>query len=118
MGADDQARRAPYLAADGGPCHPMAGKLDKSREIVRRRLYLQTQRSVALSRGGYVGGSWIEADSSDTIEVIVAATTPWNFANAIITRKAGPVFAAGCALVLKPTEQAPFSAIALLEIRS
>ncbi len=44
---------------------------------------------------------------------VVAAITPWNFPNAMITRKAGPALAAGCALVLKPASQTPFSAIAL-----
>ncbi|MBA8853467.1 succinate-semialdehyde dehydrogenase/glutarate-semialdehyde dehydrogenase [Ochrobactrum intermedium] len=44
---------------------------------------------------------------------VVAAITPWNFPNAMITRKAGPAFSAGCALVLKPASQTPFSAIAL-----
>ncbi|MBX5210526.1 NAD-dependent succinate-semialdehyde dehydrogenase [Rhizobium sp. NZLR11] len=44
---------------------------------------------------------------------VVAAITPWNFPNAMITRKTGPAFAAGCAVVLKPASQTPFSAIAL-----
>lgn len=44
---------------------------------------------------------------------VVAAITPWNFPNAMITRKAGPALAAGCAMVLKPAPQTPFSAIAL-----
>ncbi|WP_269434832.1 NAD-dependent succinate-semialdehyde dehydrogenase [Cochlodiniinecator piscidefendens] len=44
---------------------------------------------------------------------VVAAITPWNFPNAMITRKAGPAFAAGCAMVLKPASQTPFSALAL-----
>ncbi|GAA4159518.1 NAD-dependent succinate-semialdehyde dehydrogenase [Shinella granuli] len=44
---------------------------------------------------------------------VVAAITPWNFPNAMITRKAGPGFAAGCAVVLKPASQTPFSAIAI-----
>ncbi|MBJ6987876.1 MULTISPECIES: NADP-dependent succinate-semialdehyde dehydrogenase [unclassified Devosia] len=44
---------------------------------------------------------------------VVAAITPWNFPNAMITRKAGPALAAGCAMVLKPAAQTPFSAIAL-----
>lgn len=43
----------------------------------------------------------------------VAAITPWNFPNAMITRKAGPAFAAGCSMVLKPATATPFSAIAL-----
>lgn len=44
---------------------------------------------------------------------VVAAITPWNFPNAMITRKAGPAFASGCAMVLKPATQTPFSALAL-----
>lgn len=44
---------------------------------------------------------------------VIAAITPWNFPNAMITRKAGPAFAAGCSMVLKPASQTPFSAIAL-----
>ncbi len=44
---------------------------------------------------------------------VVAAITPWNFPNAMITRKAGPALAAGCAMVLKPAGETPFSAIAL-----
>ncbi|AZN37144.1 NADP-dependent succinate-semialdehyde dehydrogenase [Iodobacter ciconiae] len=44
---------------------------------------------------------------------VVAAITPWNFPNAMITRKAGPALAAGCAIVLKPATQTPFSALAL-----
>ncbi|GAA4158501.1 hypothetical protein GCM10023069_00300 [Shinella granuli] len=45
--------------------------------------------------------------------VLWRAITPWNFPNAMITRKAGPGFAAGCAVVLKPASQTPFSAIAI-----
>ncbi|MGB9150789.1 MAG: NADP-dependent succinate-semialdehyde dehydrogenase [Burkholderiales bacterium] len=44
---------------------------------------------------------------------VCAAITPWNFPNAMITRKAGPALAAGCAMVLKPATQTPFSALAL-----
>lgn len=44
---------------------------------------------------------------------VVAAITPWNFPNAMITRKAAPALAAGCAVVLKPAPQTPFSALAL-----
>ncbi|MBB4123242.1 NAD-dependent succinate-semialdehyde dehydrogenase [Martelella radicis] len=44
---------------------------------------------------------------------VVAAITPWNFPNAMITRKVAPALAAGCSIVLKPASQTPFSAIAL-----
>ncbi|TAJ74259.1 MAG: NAD-dependent succinate-semialdehyde dehydrogenase [Sphingobium sp.] len=44
---------------------------------------------------------------------VVGAITPWNFPNAMVTRKVAPALAAGCAIVLKPASQTPFSAIAL-----
>ncbi len=47
---------------------------------------------------------------------VVAAITPWNFPNAMITRKAGPALAAGCAFVCKPAAETPFSALALAEL--
>ena len=47
---------------------------------------------------------------------VVAAITPWNFPNAMITRKAGPALAAGCAFVCKPATETPLSALALAEL--
>jgi succinate-semialdehyde dehydrogenase/glutarate-semialdehyde dehydrogenase len=44
---------------------------------------------------------------------VVAAITPWNFPAAMITRKVAPALAAGCTVVLKPSELTPFSALAL-----
>ena len=44
---------------------------------------------------------------------VVGAITPWNFPNAMITRKVAPAMAAGCSVVLKPAEQTPLSALAL-----
>lgn len=44
---------------------------------------------------------------------VVAAITPWNFPNAMITRKLGPALAAGCTVVLKPASETPLSALAL-----
>ena len=44
---------------------------------------------------------------------VVAAITPWNFPNAMITRKAGPALAAGCTIVIKPASETPLSALAL-----
>ena len=43
---------------------------------------------------------------------VTAAITPWNFPTAMLTRKAGPALAAGCAMVVKPATQTPFSALA------
>jgi succinate-semialdehyde dehydrogenase/glutarate-semialdehyde dehydrogenase len=44
---------------------------------------------------------------------VVAAITPWNFPNAMITRKVGPALAAGCTVVVKPASETPLSALAL-----
>ena len=47
---------------------------------------------------------------------VYGAITPWNFPNAMITRKVGPGMAAGCAGVVKPAKQTPLSALALAEL--
>jgi succinate-semialdehyde dehydrogenase/glutarate-semialdehyde dehydrogenase len=44
---------------------------------------------------------------------VAASITPWNFPNAMITRKAAPALAAGCAFVARPAAETPLSAIAL-----
>jgi len=70
-----------------------------------------------------IGGDLIAPPSNDRRIVVLrqpvgvcAAITPWNFPNAMITRKAGPALAAGCAMVLKPASQTPLSALALAEL--
>jgi len=47
---------------------------------------------------------------------VVASITPWNFPNAMITRKCAPAMAAGCTVVAKPAEDTPYSALALAEL--
>lgn len=47
---------------------------------------------------------------------VVAAITPWNFPIAMITRKAGPALAAGCTIVIKPSDETPLCALALAEL--
>ncbi|WP_172665823.1 NAD-dependent succinate-semialdehyde dehydrogenase [Flammeovirga sp. OC4] len=44
---------------------------------------------------------------------VVVAITPWNFPNAMITRKVAPALAAGCSVIIKPSEETPLSALAL-----
>ena len=44
---------------------------------------------------------------------VAAAITPWNFPNAMITRKVGPALAAGCSIVVRPPSLTPLSALAL-----
>ena len=44
---------------------------------------------------------------------VVASITPWNFPNAMITRKCGPALAVGCAFVARPAAETPLSALAI-----
>jgi succinate-semialdehyde dehydrogenase / glutarate-semialdehyde dehydrogenase len=44
---------------------------------------------------------------------VCGIVTPWNFPNAMITRKVAPALATGCTVVIKPSELTPFSALAL-----
>lgn len=68
-------------------------------------------------------GDVIPAPSSDKRIVVTkqpigvcAAITPWNFPNAMITRKAAPALAAGCSFIIRPASQTPLSALALAEL--
>ncbi|MCX2836086.1 NAD-dependent succinate-semialdehyde dehydrogenase [Microbulbifer thermotolerans] len=47
---------------------------------------------------------------------VVTCITPWNFPNAMITRKAAPALAAGCTVVIKPAVETPLSALALCQL--
>jgi len=47
---------------------------------------------------------------------VVACITPWNFPNAMLTRKIAPALAAGCTVVCKPAGSTPLSAFALAEL--
>ncbi len=47
---------------------------------------------------------------------VCVAITPWNFPNAMITRKAAPAMAAGCPMIVRPADLTPFSALAMAEL--
>jgi len=47
---------------------------------------------------------------------VVSAITPWNYPMGLITRKAAPAIAAGCAIIVKPSELTPLSALALAQL--
>lgn len=47
---------------------------------------------------------------------VVACITPWNFPSAMLARKIAPALAAGCAVVCKPANATPLSALALMEL--
>jgi len=70
-----------------------------------------------------VYGDTIPAPSSDKRIVVikqpvgvVACITPWNFPNAMLTRKIAPALAAGCTVVCKPANATPLSAFAFVEL--
>ncbi len=67
-----------------------------------------------------IGGATIPSPTPDRRILVLkepvgvcAIITPWNFPNAMITRKVAPALAAGCTVVIKPSEFTPFSALAL-----
>ncbi len=47
---------------------------------------------------------------------VCAAITPWNYPSAMVARKAAPAMAAGCSVIVKPSELTPFSALALAQL--
>ena len=70
-----------------------------------------------------VYGDTIPAPSADKRVVVikqpvgvVACITPWNFPNAMLTRKIAPALAAGCTVVCKPANETPLSAFAFVEL--
>jgi succinate-semialdehyde dehydrogenase/glutarate-semialdehyde dehydrogenase len=67
-----------------------------------------------------INGHTIPSPTSDRRIIILkepvgvcGIITPWNFPNAMITRKVAPALAAGCTVVIKPSEFTPYSALAL-----
>jgi succinate-semialdehyde dehydrogenase/glutarate-semialdehyde dehydrogenase len=70
-----------------------------------------------------IDGEILQAPSSDKRIMVLkqpvglcAAITPWNFPIAMVTRKVAPALAAGCAMVVKPAPQTPFSCLAIAEL--
>ena len=73
--------------------------------------------------GRRVSGSTVPAPTADRRILIQkepvgvsAAITPWNFPAAMITRKCAPALAAGCPVVVKPSDLTPFTALALARL--
>jgi succinate-semialdehyde dehydrogenase/glutarate-semialdehyde dehydrogenase len=73
--------------------------------------------------GKRIYGDTIPAPSDDKRIVVikqpvgvVACITPWNFPNAMLTRKIAPALAAGCTVVCKPANATPLSAFAFVEL--
>lgn len=47
---------------------------------------------------------------------VIGAITPWNFPMAMITRKVAPALAAGCTVVVRPSEETPLTALAMAKL--
>jgi succinate-semialdehyde dehydrogenase/glutarate-semialdehyde dehydrogenase len=70
-----------------------------------------------------IDGEILQAPSPDRRIMVLkqpvglcAAITPWNFPIAMVTRKVAPALAAGCAMMVKPAPQTPFSCLAIAEL--
>lgn len=100
------------VAEQGKPLAEAAGEIAYAASFVR--WFAEEARRVS--------GDVLAAEESRRLTVlrepvgIVAAVTPWNFPAAMITRKVAPALAAGCTVVLKPSELTPFTALALAEL--
>lgn len=105
---DDLAR---ILTAEQGK--PMAEALGEMR-------YAASFIKWFAEEGRRIGGRNIASPERDRRIIVMvepvgvsAAITPWNFPAAMITRKCAPALAAGCPVIVKPSEMTPFTALAL-----
>ncbi len=112
MGAQDDLARL-MTAEQGKPLAESRGEIGYGASFVEwfaeegRRVYGDTLPAHAPDKRVFVFKEPIG---------VCAAITPWNFPNAMITRKVAPALAAGCTVVVKPAEQTPLSALALAEL--
>jgi acyl-CoA reductase-like NAD-dependent aldehyde dehydrogenase len=127
---------APYRA---GIMREAARLMHERREHLARVMTLEQGKPLAESRGEIVyAASFVEWFAEEARRVygetvpasfpdkrilvikrpvgVTAAITPWNFPAAMITRKLGPAIAAGCTMVIKPSELPPLSALELAKI--
>ncbi|AOM41485.1 NAD-dependent succinate-semialdehyde dehydrogenase [Xenorhabdus hominickii] len=74
-------------------------------------------------QGKRINGEIIPSPTADKRLMVIkqgvgvcAVITPWNFPAAMITRKAAPALAAGCSIIIKPANETPFTALAMVEL--
>jgi len=88
-------------------------------EIVYGNSYIEWFSEEARRISGEVASSPVNSKEMLFIRQpigVAAMITPWNFPNAMITRKVGAALAAGCTCVIKPAEDTPLSALALADL--
>jgi succinate-semialdehyde dehydrogenase/glutarate-semialdehyde dehydrogenase len=111
---EDEAERLAALvhAEEGKPLAEARAEVGRAVEVVAHfageaeRLWTMQLPGATLATG-----SWVRPDPIG----VVAAITPWNFPVALVIWKLAPALAAGCTLVVKPAQEAPLAAWALVE---
>jgi len=119
--------------------HRWVALIEENREDIARLMTLEGGKPLAEARGevGYaasfltwfaeearrVDGALLQPVNASQRYVVTkqpvgvcAAITPWNFPAAMITRKVAPALASGCAIIVKPAEQTPLTALALAKL--
>ncbi|MBA3792805.1 MAG: NAD-dependent succinate-semialdehyde dehydrogenase [Rubrobacter sp.] len=138
--ADAQGEWAATTAAyRAGIMRRAADLMHERKEHLATVMTLEQGKPLAESRGEIVYAAsfieWFAAEAArvygDTVPAsqpgkrimvikrpvgVTAAITPWNFPAAMITRKLGPALAAGCTMVIKPSELTPLSALEMARI--
>ena len=113
--------------------------LMKNQEDIARLITLEAGKPIAQARGEIAyGGSFIDWFAEEAKRVygdvipthvagrrllvvkeacgVAALWVPWNFPLAMLTRKAAPAMAAGCSVICKPSEESPYTALALAQL--
>ncbi|MDF8333709.1 NAD-dependent succinate-semialdehyde dehydrogenase [Novosphingobium cyanobacteriorum] len=110
--ANQQALARLLVAEQGKPLAEAVGEIGYAAAFVR--WFAEEARRI--------NGDVLASEESRRLMVlrepvgVVGAVTPWNFPAAMITRKVAPALAAGCTVVLKPSELTPFTALALADL--
>ncbi|MNO21951.1 Glutarate-semialdehyde dehydrogenase DavD [compost metagenome] len=100
-------------AEQGKPYAESLGEIDYGANFLEW-FAAEAERSYAESIPSHLPGSQLTTRLQPI--GVTAAVTPWNFPNAMITRKAGAALAAGCPMIIKPAPETPLSALALARL--
>jgi len=122
----------------------LADKIEENKEALAQLITLENGKLIKDARSSDVGGAaktfryyagWTTKLEGETLDIsqaqkggkqnfaftkrepigVVAAIVPWNFPLSIASWKIAPALAAGCTVVLKPSEETPLSALLLAE---
>jgi len=100
-------------AEQGKPISEARGEIDYGASFIE--FYAEeTKRPNIESVTSHLGDAEVEVWREPV--GVAALVTPWNFPSAMITRKAGAALGAGCTVVVHPSIETPFSALALAEL--